>query len=200
MPSGPSVTTVPATTVTVTTRRRTGGHGSPSSSPNAPTTTLALPPQARVLALPATSTTAGASSSPVVSAPSQTVAGQRVVLVGSGFKAGSSVELVLETARPVKLANVKADQRGAFRAAVVMPSAKPGAHRIKVVGISLSGSRLALAASVSYGAGPGYLAADDSALASPALLTLSVVVPLATWLALEITGWRRRRTERTPSR
>jgi hypothetical protein len=131
---------------------------------------------------------------PLVEAPDKAVAGEKLQLSGSGFKASSKVEIVLDPDKPTVVRSVVTRADGSFRASVAVPARRHGKDRIQVVGTSASGKAAKLAKVVLIVANQGGTETDGSALAKPVLLTLAVVIPFATWLAFEVLSWRSRRT------
>jgi hypothetical protein len=68
----------------------------------------------------------------VQASPQNVVAGQDVVLSGSGFPAGSTLQEQLFST-PVRLGTTRADRAGNFRTTVTIPlSTPPGLHTIRV--------------------------------------------------------------------
>lgn len=131
---------------------------------------------------------------PLVEAPDKAVAGHKLQLSGSGFKASSRVEIVLDPDKPTVVRSVVTRADGSFKASVAVPATRHGKDRIQVVGTSASGKTTTLAKVVLIVSHQGEAATDGSDLAKPVLLTLAVVIPFATWLAFEILSWRSRRT------
>jgi hypothetical protein len=130
---------------------------------------------------------------PVVSVPTKARAGEHVGLSGAGFKAGTRVKVVFD--RRVVVASTVTGPDGTFKASMTVPPAGPGKHKLQVVGTASSGEPATLAAHVvvlSTKAALPVVATPSASLAPPVLLTLSIVAPLSTWLALEVLGWRRR--------
>jgi hypothetical protein len=82
---------------------------------------------------------------------------------------------------------------GSFKASVALP-AGTGKQQLKVLGTSANGKRAELAKVVLIVASHKVTDGPGSGLAKPVLLTLAGVIPLATWLVLEILGWRGRRS------
>ncbi|MGH9104822.1 MAG: hypothetical protein ACRDZX_03105 [Acidimicrobiales bacterium] len=115
-------------------------------------------------------------------------------LSGTGFRAGSEVKIVFDDPAHVTVGSVVTKPDGTFRASVVVPRAGAGAHKLQVVGTSASGQPASLAKPVLVLASRvvGRPARSGTSLAGPVLLTVAVLFPLVTWLALEILGWRRR--------
>jgi len=135
-------------------------------------------------------------ATPVVSAPANARAGQRVKMSGTGFRAGTPVRIVFEAARHVVVGSTVARPDGTFKASIVVPSASAGRHRVQVVGINASGQPITLTTPVVVLASAAVLTSSAPSLDEPFLLTLSLLVPMATWLALEMAGWRRRRSDK----
>lgn len=123
-------------------------------------------------------------------APGRAVAGKEIRVSGSGFKAASKVEIVLDRGKLETAVSAVADADGTFRASVRLP-ANGGQHKIQVIGTSASGHKATLQKVVLVVASQNAGASD---LARPVLLTLAIVIPLITWLVLEFLGWRGRRT------
>ena len=126
-----------------------------------------------------------------------------IKLSGSGFEAGSQVRIVLDTPTRVVVGSALARGDGTFKTNVVVPRrARAGTHKLQVVGTGPSGRPMALAAPVivltqSSRAGT---TTPGSSLAEPVLLTVAAALPLATWLVLEMMGWRNRRLDRRATR
>jgi hypothetical protein len=135
-------------------------------------------------------------ATPVVSAPSKTKSGQHLKLSGAGFRAGSTVTIVFDTPRGKVVGSAVAQPNGTFKVSIVVPTAGPGKHRLQVVGTNASGQPTSLAAPVVVLAEAAAETSSTPSLVQPVLLTLSVVLPLATWLALEMLGWRHRRHDK----
>jgi hypothetical protein len=133
-------------------------------------------------------------ATPAVRAPSQARAGAQVHLSGTGFRAGTHVQILLDTPRPLLLGTALAGPGGDFKTSVVLPHTSPGRHNIQVTGVAALGGHLSLAAPFRLVADQVELAPPKGDLAEPVLLTLSFTLPLATWLALEVLGWRSRRS------
>jgi hypothetical protein len=135
---------------------------------------------------------------PTVSVPSRAKPGGQVKLAGAGFRAGTTVRIVFDAPDPVTVGHALAGPDGDFRASVVVPKAGPGSHKLEVVGTAASGAPAAVSAVVVL-ANKNYRApARGTELTTPVLLTLAVVIPLATWVILEVLGWRRRRSGTEP--
>jgi hypothetical protein len=131
---------------------------------------------------------------PVVSAPPKARAGQQVKLSGSGFQAGTHVKIFFDEPEGVTVATAVANPEGSFEASVVVPHADPGDHRLQVVGTAASGQRASVATPVLVLASRrAPVGTHSSSITGPVMLTMAVVLPLATWLLLEMLGWRRRR-------
>lgn len=136
-------------------------------------------------------------ATPVVSVPVQAKAGQRVKLTGAGFKAGTRVDILFDARPRALVGSATARANGTFATSVVVPHAGPGKHKLQVVGTSEAGAPASLPAPMLLVANETSLPAKPtSSLAAPVLLTLAVVIPFATWLTLEVLGWRHRRSGR----
>jgi len=96
------------------------------------------------------------------------------------------------------VASALARPDGTFSTKIVVPRrARAGAHKLQVVGTGPSGRPMTVAAAVfilteNEGASTP---PSGGGLAEPVLLTLSAAIPLATWLVLEMLGWRNRRLD-----
>ncbi len=175
-------TATPATTATTRATPATTTTTVAHSPPSAPLTRLA--PSAIVAA-------------PVVSAPSDARAGQMVRLVGQGFSPGSKVRIVfLSSRKHVVVGSTVAQPDGSFAMSLVVPRAKPGEHKLQVVGTSSSGQSGSWAAPVMVLADVSSPASDTPSLATPVLVGLSIAFPLLTWLVLDLLAWRNRRLGR----
>ncbi len=121
-------------------------------------------------------------------------------LSGAGFQVGTKVKIVFEAhPRDVVAARVTGS-RGTFKAAIKVPRAGSGKQKLRVVGTAASGKPASLEMPVVVLATRSITVPDGPGLAEPVLLTLSLVIPLATWLVLEMFGWRHRRLDRHTSR
>jgi hypothetical protein len=76
---------------------------------------------------------------------------------------------------------------------LVVPRAKPGEHKLQVVGTSSSGQAGSWAAPVMVLTDVTGPVADAPSLATPVLVGLSLAFPLLTWLVLDLLAWRQRR-------
>jgi len=138
-------------------------------------------------------------ATPALSAPAKAMAGQKVKLTGAGFRAGTKVRIVLDNPRRLIVGSTLARPDGTFKASIVLPRRTgPGSTRLQAVGTSQSGQPMTVAA-------PVFIVSEHPAIASappgpslagPVLLTVAVVLPLTTWLALEMMGWRGRRLDK----
>lgn len=131
-------------------------------------------------------------ATPAVQAPSHAKAGAQVHLSGTGFRAGTHVQILLDTPKPLLLGTAVAGPGGDFKTSVVVPHTSPGRHNIQVTGVAALGGHLSLAAPFRLVADQVELPQPKKDLAEPVLLTLSFTLPVATWLVLEVLGWRRR--------
>ncbi|HMK95937.1 MAG TPA: hypothetical protein VK425_00230 [Acidimicrobiales bacterium] len=142
-------------------------------------------------------------ATPAISTPEKVEAGAEIKLSGSGFEAGSKVRIVLDTPSRVVVGSALARGDGTFRTNIVVPRrARAGTHRIQVVGTGPSGRPMALAAHVIVVAQStrASTTTPGGGLAEPVLLTVAAALPLATWLVLEMMGWRNRRLDRRATR
>jgi hypothetical protein len=97
------------------------------------------------------------------------------------------------------LVSTVAQPDGSFTTTVVMPrAAKPGEHRLQVVGTSSSGQPASWAVPVMVLADLSRPAGDSSSLATPVLISMSIGFPLVTWLVLDMLAWRQRRFGERP--
>jgi hypothetical protein len=139
-------------------------------------------------------------ATPALSAPGKVEAGQQVKLSGAGFQGGSKVRIVFDTPSRVVVGSARAQADGTFKASIVVPrKAGPGTHNVQVVGTGQTGQPMSLAAPVIILADHAAIATatPSPSLAPPVLLTIAVVLPLSTWLFLEMLGWRRRLDRRS---
>jgi hypothetical protein len=142
-------------------------------------------------------------ATPALSAPAKAQAGQKVKLTGAGFRAGTKVRIVLDGPRRVIVGSTLARPDGTFKASVVVPRrAGPGTARLQAVGTSQSGQPMSVAAPVIIVSEHAAIvtATPGPSLAGPVLLTVAMVLPLTTWLALEMMGWRGRRLDQRVAR
>jgi hypothetical protein len=122
-----------------------------------------------------------------------------VRLTGQGFSPGSTVKIVfLGSQKHVVVGSTVAHLDGSFAMSLVVPRAKPGEHKLQVVGTSSSGQPGSWAAPVMVLADITGPATDAPSLATPVLVGLSVAFPLLTWLVLDLLAWRHRRLGREP--
>lgn len=138
---------------------------------------------------------APADDTPVVEAPEKATAGKDLALSGSGFKAASKVEIVLGSKRPKVTRSVVTGSDGSFKTSVAVPADGVSTDKIRVVGTSAAGKKTQLAKVVLVVDSKITPQARGADLARPVLLTLVVVMPLSTWLVLELLGWRNRRLD-----
>jgi hypothetical protein len=135
-------------------------------------------------------------ATPALSAPGKAVAGQHVKLTGAGFRAGSKVKIVFDTPKHVTVGSARARPDGTFKASIEVPRrAGAGTDHLQVVGTGQQGQPMSLAAPVIVVSEHTAIATatPGASLAGPVLLTIAVLLPLTTWLALEMMGWRGRR-------
>ena len=170
----------------------TGAPDRDATASGPPTTVKRRPPAAIVAAPPP------ADTAPIVEAPERAVAGKPLKLSGSGFKAASKVEIVLDTKEPEVVGSVVTKSDGSFKAFVAVPARAPEKDKIRVVGTSAAGKKTQLAKVVLVVAEGDAAATGSAGLARPVLLTLAGVIPLVTWLVLEFLGWRNRRLDKKP--
>jgi hypothetical protein len=132
-------------------------------------------------------------ASPLVSAPSKAKAGQVLPLSGQGFSPGTPVKIVFDDPKDVVVGTAVAQANGEFHTSVVVPKAQPGQDKFQVVGTSSSGRPASLAAPVLVLTDATHPANRDPQLAKAVLISLSIALPLATWLVLQMLSWRNRR-------
>jgi hypothetical protein len=120
-----------------------------------------------------------------------------VRLVGEGFSPGSKVKVVfLSSHKHVVVGSTVTRLDGSFAMSLVVPRAKPGEHKLQVVGTSSSGQPGSWAAPVMVLADVTSPAPAAPSLATPVLVGLSIAFPLLTWLVLDLLAWRHRRLGR----
>jgi hypothetical protein len=120
-----------------------------------------------------------------------------VRLVGEGFSPGSKLKIVfLGSHKHVVVGSTVAQLDGSFAMSLIVPRAKPGEHRLQVVGTSSSGQPGSWAAPVMVLADVTRPAPGGPSLATPVLVGLSIAFPLMTWLVLDLLAWRHRRLGR----
>jgi hypothetical protein len=133
-------------------------------------------------------------ATPFVSVQSHAKVGQVVHLVGKGFSPGSKVKIVfVGSPGHVVVGSTVAQVNGNFAMTVVVPRAKPGEHKLQVVGTSSSGQPGSWAAPVMVLADATGPAGTAPSLATPVLIGISIAIPLLTWLVLDVIAWRQRR-------
>lgn len=132
-------------------------------------------------------------ATPLVSAPSRAKAGEVLPLSGQGFSPGTPVKIVFDDPKDVVVGAVVAQSDGDFHTSVVVPRAQPGQDKFQVVGTSSSGRPASLAAPLLVLADVTRPAKRDPQLPKVVLIGLSIALPLATWLVLQMLGWRHRR-------
>jgi hypothetical protein len=182
--SAPSTTTTspPATASappsTAAPHRR---HSAPTTVRRSASRSPGMAPARRRVAVPPAAIRTG---------PSHVHQGETVTVTGSGFAPGTPVSLSFHS-HAVPLGTVRADSAGEFRARVTVPAdAAVGAHHVDAVGRLAGGSLQVLATplEVMY----------ESPTQRPLWETLSMValallIPLATWVILDLRSRRRRR-------
>lgn len=114
-------------------------------------------------------------------------------MTGVGFRAGTPVKIVFDAPRHTVVGSAVARRDGTFKALIVVPVAGPGRHKLQAVGTDASGQPTTLAAPVLVLASSAAMVEPANNVAEPVLLTISLALPLATWLTFEMLGWRRRR-------
>jgi hypothetical protein len=132
-------------------------------------------------------------ATPLVSAPSRAKSGQVLPLSGQGFSPGTRVKIVFDDPKDVVVGTAVAQADGEFHTSVVVPKAQPGQDKFQVVGTSSAGRPATLAAPVLVLADASHPANRNPELAKEVLISLSIALPLATWLVLQMLGWRHRR-------
>jgi len=118
-----------------------------------------------------------------------------VRMVGQGFSPGSKVKIVFlnSTKRHVVVGSTVAQPNGSFAMNLVVPRAKPGEHKLQVVGTSSSGQPGSWAAPVMVLTDVTSPVGNAASLATPVLVGLSLAIPLLTWLVMDMLAWRHRR-------
>lgn len=116
-------------------------------------------------------------------------------MVGQGFSPGSKVRIVFLGSQKhvVVVGSTVARRNGSFAMTLVVPRAKPGEHKLQVVGTSSSGQPGSWAAPVMVLADVTRPAVGSPSLATPVLVGLALGFPLLTWLVLDLLAWRHRR-------
>ncbi len=118
---------------------------------------------------------------------------------GKGFSPGSKVKIVfVGSQKHDVVGSTVAQPDGSFAMTLVVPHAKPGEHKLQVVGTSSSGQPGSWAAPVMLLTDVTRPAVQAPSLATPVLVGLSVGLPLLTWLVLDVLAWRRRRLDGGP--
>jgi hypothetical protein len=117
-----------------------------------------------------------------------------VRLKGQGFSPGTKVRIVfLSSKKHVVVGSTVAQPNGSFAMNLVVPRAKPGEHKLQVVGTSSSGQSGSWAAPVMVLTDVTSPAVKAPSLATPVLVGLSLALPLLTWLVFDMLAWRHRR-------
>ena len=117
-------------------------------------------------------------------------------LTGAGFRPHSRVKIVFDSPQKQVVGSAVISRQGDFDTSVVIPAhATPGRHNLQVVGRAPSGQTMTWVEPVTVVTASPIVAvtAPRSDLAPPVLFTLALAFPLATWLVLEVLGWRHRR-------
>ncbi|HXW82448.1 MAG TPA: hypothetical protein VEJ84_23320 [Acidimicrobiales bacterium] len=135
-----------------------------------------------------------------MSAPSKAKAGQVLPLSGQGFSPGTPVKIVFDDPKDVVVGTAVAQANGDFHTSVVVPKAQPGRDKFQVVGTSSSGRPASLATPVLVLADATHPANRNPQFPKEVLISLSIALPLATWLVLQMLGWRHRRVGQHPNR
>jgi len=114
---------------------------------------------------------------------------------GAGFSPDSQVKIVVDDPKRVVVGSAVIGSDGKFQTSVVVPRAQPGQLKIQVMGTSSSGRPASLDQPVLVLADATHPAAadNDRHVTEAVLIALSIAIPLATWLVLELLGWRHRR-------
>jgi hypothetical protein len=196
-----------------------GASGSTTTTPGGSTTsptTSAHPSSTTPTSRPATgaattapSTTAPAggtpastgSSAPTIAGPAaptvQTVhGGSLVTLLGSGFRPASSITITFHS-KPYTVGRVTADASGSFAATVTVPTdASPGSHHLVATGMSPSGRLTSLVTPIRVVALPAVGGHGTPRETTLIMVTIAIVIPIATWIALAV---RSRRRQLTPA-
>lgn len=133
-----------------------------------------------------------------MSVPSKAKSGQVVHLSGNGFSPGTKIKIVFGTASAPGgdggqvVGSTVAAPNGQFHASVVVPKSRPGRHVLKIEGTSSAGKPTSWASGVIVLADVAQPLHPGTSLARPVLLSLSVALPIATWVVLGIPSRRRR--------
>lgn len=170
----PTRLTLPSTTTPATTRPPTvvgtvPGHSTPASTAPAPVRTT--PPPA-----PAT---------PLTGRP-----GQRVAVREAGFAPFATVQVTLHSIA-VPLATVQANGQGVVDTWVMLPpGTDPGSHHLWLVGRTLSGATATRVQAILVVA--FHPPSRPLNLETPVMVSVSVALPVGTWLLLGVLSRRRR--------
>lgn len=123
--------------------------------------------------------------------------GGTVWVAGGGFAPGSTITLTFHST-PSPLGSATAGPDGRFSKTVAVPGhAAPGRHEIVASGTSPAGTATELTATVMVTAPAHH---RTSAFTTLFLLGLALLIPVATFLAMEASGaWRRRREPNGPA-
>lgn len=182
-PAAPPATAPPATRLTLpstTTPARTRppavvgtvpGHSTPPSTAPAPVRTTPAP----------------APPTPLTGRP-----GERVAVREAGFAPFATVQVTLHSVA-VPLATVRADAQGVVDTWVMLPpSTDPGSHHLWLVGRTTSGATATRVQAILVVAfhPPG----RPLNIQTPVMVTVSVLLPVGTWLLLGLLSRRRRPT------
>jgi len=143
--AGPTTTTVAGATTT-TVAGATTTSTSTTSSTNSSTTSTTLAGTTTTTSVGTTTTTAPPA---FTIAPLSTESGGTIKVTSTGWKAGSTVEAVINS-DPVRLGSTTADASGAVNASFVVPAGfAAGDHSVTLSGLDAAGATRTLTASVS---------------------------------------------------
>ena len=190
--STPTSATRPASTTVPATSPSTLAQGSPVgiSASGQP----AVGSQANLTPQP-TGHQPGLTTSP----PLQTVhTGSLVTVLGSGFKPGAMVTITFHS-RPYTIGRTRAGPNGTFSATVTVPlNASPGHHHLEASGMGPHGRLTVLLTPLMVLASLTQPASGTPRTTTIVMVSISVLLPIATWLVLGAWSRRRRRPTAVP--
>ncbi|HLI25291.1 MAG TPA: hypothetical protein VKU91_10065, partial [Acidimicrobiales bacterium] len=121
--------------------------------------------------------------------------GQTVKLMGSGFAPGALVSLSLHS-QPVALGTTHADARGRFEVRVLVPTdVALGAHHLEASGRLASGADRTLSTAVDVVA----LGSGRPLWETLSMVALALLIPVVTWIVMDVRSKRRRARAPAPS-